>query len=80
MPESTTQSIMLKDAVETSRRNETVLNKILGGLIVLGALQTGFIGIGTWIASSLISTQQDLSVIKEQVKVLQLEVAKLKEK
>lgn len=80
MTESTTQSILLKDAVETSRRNETVLNKILGGLIVLGALQTGFIGIGTWISSSLISTQQDLSVIKEQVKVLQFEVAKLKEK
>lgn len=62
---------MLKDAVDTSRRNETALNKILGGLLVLGALQTGFIGAGAWIAGTVISNSQDIQVLKEQVRYLQ---------
>lgn len=69
--EDSASHIMLRDAVETSRRNETTLNKILGGLIILAALQTGFIGAGAWIFSTVIGNTQDIQVLKEQVKYLQ---------
>ena len=69
--------MMLKDAVETSRRNEIALSKIFGGLIVLGALQAGFVGAGAWVVSTSITNSQELQVAKEQIKTLQLKVSKL---
>lgn len=72
--EDSSSHIMLKDAVDTSRRNETTLNKILGGLLVLAALQTGFIGAGAWVASTVISNSQEIQVLKEQMRTLHEQV------
>ena len=78
MTEDDATQVLLKDAVDTSRRNETTLNRILGGLLLLGALQTGFVAGGTWIFSTVISNTSDIKVLKEQVKSLQDTMNKLK--
>lgn len=74
MIDSSTINMVLGKAIESSRKNESTLNKILGGLIVLASMQACALAIGSWLLMTTITNSQDILVIKETLKIHQKEI------
>lgn len=68
---------MVEAALKISRRNESILNKILGGLAVIGVLQTGVFAIGAWMTSNIVESAKSIHILEEQVCCLRDDVDKI---